>query len=82
MPESPANSAVDAAAAAAARAHPPLVEHLVAVPGAQRELAQLLGVAGGQHEVAPADRGLDAAGEPFEADGVLRAGTRARGRSR
>ena len=62
----------DAAAAPAARAHPPLVEHLVAVPGAQRDLAQLGRHGRGQHEVVPADGRLDPAGQPFEPGGVLR----------
>ena len=62
--------------AAAARAHPPLGEHLLAVPRAGGELAQLHGDGVGEHQVRPADGRLDAAGEAFEPGGVLRPGAR------
>ena len=62
--------------AAAARPHPPLGEHLLAVPRPGGELAQLRGDGVGEHQVGPADGRLDAAGEAFEPGGVLRPGTR------
>ena len=66
----------DADPAAAARTHPPLGEHLLAVPRTGGELAQLHGDGVGEHQVRPADGRLDAAGETFEPGGVLRPGTR------
>ena len=46
----------DAVPATAARAHAPVAEHLLAVPGPQLDLAQRAQRPGRQHEVVPADR--------------------------
>ena len=61
----------DPAALRRPRAHAPLVEDAVAVPGAGGQLAQLRLDAGRQHEVVPADDRLDPSGQALEATRVL-----------
>ena len=60
-----------AAAAAAALAHPPVDEHLVAVPGPGGQLLERPAYAGCQHQVVPGHLGLDPAGQPLQPGGVL-----------
>ncbi len=64
----------DPAAAAATWPHPPVGEHTLAVPGPSGQLAELAGHLVRQHQVGPADRRLDPAGEPLQAGRVLVAG--------
>ena len=77
VPESPANSA----ATPTPRPPPGRIrqspEHLLPVPGPQRDLLQRGEHGGWQHEVGPADGRLDPAGEALERGPVLRAGAEA-----
>ena len=61
----------DAAAPATAAAHPPLGEHPVAVAGPRGQIGEGSPHSRGEHEVVPADLGLDPPGQPLEAGGVL-----------
>ena len=63
----------DPDAATAAGPHPPVSEHLLPVPGPQRDLLQGGEDGGRQHQVGPADARLDPAGEPLQRGPVLRA---------
>ena len=74
VPESPANSAVTPCP----RPPPGRIRHSVSTRSRCRARAassrSCADTAGGEHEVVPADLGLDAPGEPLEAGGVLRPG--------
>ena len=57
---------------AAAAPHPPVGEHRVAMPGPRGDLLQPAQHRRGQHQVLPADLGLDPPRQPLEPGGVLR----------
>ena len=57
--------------ATSAGPHTPVVEDQVPAPGPSGQLAERVGRRRGQHQVVPADRRLDPAGQPFEAGAVL-----------
>ena len=66
----------DAVPAPAAGPHAPVAEHLLAVPGAQLDLAQRVQRPGGSTRSSQPTAGVDPAGEPVERRGVLGPGAR------